>query len=168
MNRRTSTRRIGVLLLGVLLLGTAAAGAQPDARSLHLSPDLVPTPELTPNQVVQIQLNALRHNDARDRGIEVAFRFASPDNKLNTGPLPRFISMMHQGPYSLMLAYENLAYHPLEVVENQARQRVTLIGSGLVVDYEFILSRRFDDGCAGCWMTDAVIARRASGLQVQS
>lgn len=168
MNRSNSNRMIGVLVLGFLLLGMAAAGAQPDARSLHLSPNLVPKPELTPDQVVQIQLNALRHNDARNRGIEVAFRFASPDNRLHTGPLPRFISMMQQGPYSLMLAYENLAYHPLEVVENQARQRVTLIGAGLVVDYEFFLSRQSDGGCTGCWMTDAVIARQASGLQVQS
>ena len=56
----------------------------------------------------------------------------------------------------------------MEVVEDQARQRVTLIGAGLVIDYEFYLSRQSAGGCSGCWMTDAVIARRASGLQVQS
>jgi len=168
MNRRNSREKFGALILGILLLSAAGAGAQPGSRDLHLSANLVPKPELTPDQVVQIQLNALRHNDARNRGIEVAFRFASPDNKLNTGPLPRFISMMQQGPYSLMLDYENLAYHPLEVVENQARQRVTLIGAGLVVDYEFYLSRQSAGSCSGCWLTDAVIARRASGLQVQS
>ena len=160
------------MLRGLILLASLGAlsfaGAQPSVDELHLSPSLVPKPELSPEQVVQIQLNALRHNDARNRGIEVAFRFASPDNKLNTGPLPRFIGMIQQRPYSLMLDYENLAFHPLEVVEDQARQRVTLIGAGLVVDYEFYLSRQSAGGCSGCWMTDAVIARRASGLQVQS
>lgn len=165
MDRSTPTRWLGGVILAGLVL---AASAQPGSNDLHLSPDLVPKPGLTPDQVVQIQLNALRHNDARNRGIEVAFRFASPDNRLNTGPLPRFIDMIRQGPYRLMLAYENVAYHPLEVVEDQARQRVTLVGAGLVVDYEFYLSRQSEGGCTGCWMTDAVIARRASGLQVQS
>lgn len=168
MKRRNLGGGIGALILGFLLMAASGAGAQSGSPNLHLSPNLVPTPALTPDQVVQIQLNALRHNDTRNRGIEIAFRFASPNNKLNTGPLPRFISMLRQGPYSLMLAYENVSYHPLEVVEDQARQRVTLIGAGLVVDYEFYLSRQSDDDCAGCWMTDAVIARRPSGLQVQS
>jgi hypothetical protein len=117
---------------------------------------------------VQIQLNALRHNDSRNRGIEVAFRFASPDNKLQTGPLARFILMIQQGPYNLMLAYDNAAYDAIEIEENYARQRVTLIGSGLVVAYEFYLSRQTEGVCIGCWMTDAVIAKRPSGLQVQS
>jgi hypothetical protein len=156
------------LILLASLGALSFAGAQPSVDASHLSPSLVPKPGLSPEQVVQIQLNALRHNDARNRGIEVAFRFASPDNKLNTGPLPRFISMIQQRPYSLMLDYEHLAFHPLEVVEDQARQRVTLIGAGLVIDYEFYLSRQSAGGCSGCWMTDAVIARRASGLQVQS
>jgi hypothetical protein len=156
------------LILLASLGALSFAGAQPSVDASHLSPSLVPKPGLSPEQVVQIQLNALRHNDARNRGIEVAFRFASPDNKLNTGPLPRFIGMIQQRPYSLMLDYENLAFHPLEVVEDQARQRVTLIGAGLVIDYEFYLSRQSAGGCSGCWMTDAVIARRASGLQVQS
>ena len=167
MEARRHEGWLGALMLASLLVLACPAGAQ-SGPDLHLSPDLVPKPGLTPEQVVQIQLNALRHNDERNRGIEVAFRFASPDNKLQTGPLPRFISMIHQGPYRLMLAYENVSYHPLELVEDVARQRVTLIGAGLVVDYEFYLSRQGEGVCTGCWMTDAVVARRASGLQVQS
>lgn len=159
--------RLAGLALAALLAATCGAGAQSGAE-LHLSPSLVPSPVLTPDQVVQIQLNALRHNDERNRGIEVAFRFASPDNKLQTGPLPRFINMIRQGPYRLMLAYDNISYHPVEVMENVARQRVTLIGAGIVVDYEFYLSRQAEGECPGCWMTDAVIPRRATGLQVQS
>ena len=156
------------MLLACLLAGTSVCTAQIAGDELQLSEQLVPSSELTPAQVVQIQLEALRLNDARNRGIEVAFRFASPDNKLHTGPLPRFISMMQEGPYSLMLAYENVAYEPVEIVEDYARQRVTLIGSGVVVAYEFYLSRQTEGACVGCWLTDAVIARRPSGLQVQS
>lgn len=168
MDMRGLRRSSNGLILAWLLSIASIASGEPGVDELHLSPNLVPTPELAPEHVVRIQLNALRHNDARNRGIEVAFRFASPNNKLSTGPLPRFISMIQQGPYSLMLAYENVAYHPVEVVEDRARQRVTLLGSGLVVDYEFYLSRQAQGVCPGCWMTDAVVARRPSGLQVQS
>ena len=167
MKSRSWRPILGVLTVAMLLVNAFPSGAQSGA-DLHLSPRLVPKPGLSPDQVVQIQLNALRHNDERNRGIEVAFRFASPGNKLQTGPLPRFISMIQQGPYRLMLAYENVSYHPVEVADDKARQRVTLIGAGDVVDYEFYLSRQSEGEWAGCWMTDAVIVRRTAGLQVQS
>jgi hypothetical protein len=154
------------ILAACLLAGASVCTAQVDEDPLPLSERLVPSSELTPEQVVQIQLDALRLNDARNRGIEVAFRFASPDNKLHTGPLPRFISMMQAGPYRLMLAYESVAFDPVEVVDDFARQRVTLIGSGAVVVYEFYLSRQTQGACVGCWLTDAVVAKRPSGLQV--
>lgn len=151
-----------------LLVTASTVGAHEDIGALHFSPKLSPNPGLAPEQVVRIQLDALRHNDPQNRGIEVAFRFASPANRLNTGPLQRFISMIREGPYSLMLAYENAAYHPVEIVDDRARQRVTLIGSGLAVDYEFYLSRQDEGEWRGCWMTDAVVAKRPHGLQVQS
>jgi hypothetical protein len=156
------------VLLACLLAGASVSTAQGPNDELSPADRLSPSSKLTPEQVVHIQLEALRLNDARNRGIEVAFRFASPDNKLHTGPLARFISMMQQGPYSLMLAYENVAYDPVEVIDGYARQRVTLIGSGMVVAYEFYLSRQTEGPCVGCWLTDAVIAKRPSGLQVQS
>lgn len=158
----------GGLIVALLLAVASVAIAQDAGDGSRLSRDLVPSATLTPEQVVQIQLKALRLNDSRNRGIEVAFRFASPDNRLQTGPLPRFISMIQQGPYSLMLAYDNVAYEPVEIVEDYARQRVTLIGSGLVIAYEFYLSRQTKGDCLGCWLTDAVVAKPPSGLQVQS
>ena len=159
---------MGAVAFACLFAVAPVSNAQIANDELHLSLQLAPSPELTPEQVVQIQLNALRHNDSRNRGIEVAFRFASPNNKLQTGPLARFTRMLQQGPYNLMLAYDNAAYDPVEIQEDYARQRVTLIGSGLVVAYEFYLSRQTEGGCIGCWMTDAVVAKRPSGLQVQS
>ncbi len=159
---------ISALAIVCLFAVASVSNAQIASEELHLGVRLAPSPELTPEQVVQIQLNALRHNDSRDRGIEVAFRFASPDNKLQTGPLARFTRMLQQGPYKLMFAYDNASFDPVEIEEGYARQRVTLIGSGLVVAYEFYLSRQTEGGCIGCWMTDAVIAKRLSGLQVQA
>jgi hypothetical protein len=94
---------VGALVFGCLLAVVPVSSAQVASDEPSSSGGLAPTPGLTPGQVVQIQLEALRLNDSRNRGIEVAFRFASPDNKLHTGPLPRFISMIHQRPYSLMV-----------------------------------------------------------------
>ncbi len=52
-----------------------------------------PDPGLKPNKVVAIQLLAMQQNGASDYGIEVTFRFASPQNKLQTGPLSNFIML---------------------------------------------------------------------------
>lgn len=165
---RSCTGWIVALAVACLFAVASISNAQSADEELNFSPSLAPSPKLTPEQVVRIQLGALRRNDSHNRGIEVAFRFASPDNKLQTGPLPRFIHMLQQGPYNLMLTYDNASYDPVEIEEDYARQRVILIGSGLVVAYEFYLSRQTEGVCIGCWMTDAVIAKRPSGLQVQS
>jgi hypothetical protein len=49
-----------------------------------------PSPLLSPDEVVKIQVAALKDNDASNSGIELTFRFASPENRSTTGPLDRF------------------------------------------------------------------------------
>jgi len=70
---------LAFLAVAVPAQGEGGAGGDP------LSEDLVPTPALTPAEVVRIQLEALRNNDEQNRGIEVAFRFASPANRAKEG-----------------------------------------------------------------------------------
>ena len=67
--------------------------------------DLTPSPEISPEQVVQFQVNALQHNDdpQTDAGIERAFRFASPSNKTAIGPLEKFARIVKSAAYSPML-----------------------------------------------------------------
>ena len=123
----------------------------------------MPDPALSPEDVIRIQLEALRHNDRGNRGIEVAFRFASPTNRANTGPLSRFITMIAHGPYSLMLDYRDADYGPVEIVADQARQRVTLTGTRASMTYWFLLSRQSQPPCVDCWMTDAVYIEQSPG-----
>ncbi len=125
-----------------------------------LSDALVPEPALKPGEVVRIQLEALRHNDGHDRGIAVAFRFASPANRANTGPFPRFAAMIRNGPYALMLDFREARYGPVEIVAKRARQRVTLTGAGGRMTYWFYLSRQAKPPYVDCWMTDAVYIER--------
>lgn len=131
----------------------ADADPMPAARDHAASP----SPGLAPEDVVRIQLRALRGNDASDQGIAVAFRFASPRNKASTGPLPRFVRMIKAGPYRLMLEYEHASYSAIRVEGVHALQRVTLVGRREVRTYDFLLERQTGPPCEGCWMTEAVI-----------
>jgi len=151
---------IAPLLFGLVFL-PAAASAQ--GVEDPLSEDLMPAPVLSPEDVVRIQLEALRHNDERNRGIEVAFRFASPANRVHTGPLPRFIGMIRNGPYALMLDFRAVSYGPVESNGAQARQRVVLADATTSVTYWFYLSRQSKDPYVDCWMTDAVFIEPAEG-----
>lgn len=151
---------IAPLLFGLVVL-PAAASAQGVVDPL--SEDLMPAPVLSPEDVVRIQLEALRHNDERNRGIEVAFRFASPANRVHTGPLPRFIGMIRNGPYALMLEFRAVSYGPVESNGTQARQRVILTDASTSVTYWFYLSRQSKDPYVDCWMTDAVFIEPAEG-----
>jgi len=136
--------------------GAAQAGALPGPG---------PDPALGPQDVVRIQLEALRGNDAGDEGIAAAFRFASPGNRASTGPVARFARMIKAGPYRLMLKYRAVDFEPVEVRGDRARQRVTLIGVEGSMTYEFYLSRQPAPECPGrCWMTDAVTAVPVPGL----
>ena len=143
--------------------GAAGSGEAAPWPEDPLSDTLVPRPELTPEEVIRIQLEALRHNDERDRGIAVAFRFASPANRAHTGPLPRFIRMIEQGPYALMLTFRDASFGAVELSGASARQRVTLTGTHSLVSYWFYLSRQSQEPCVDCWMTDAVYVERAQG-----
>ena len=148
-----------------LALGAAPGLARQSASGgvNPLSEALVPDPDLSPVEVIRIQLEALRHNDEQDRGIAVAFRFASPANRANTGPLARFIPMIKQGPYALMLDFRDATYGPLEAVADRARQRVTLTGARETVTYWFYLSRQSEPPYVDCWMTDSVFIEPAAG-----
>ena len=144
-----------ILLVGgsLLLLGSCSTGSETVLTGLlRRSPD----PSLTPQQVVAIQLEAFRNNDEEDRGIEVAFRFASPENRAITGPVPRFADMMRGGPYRIMLEYDSILYAPLVRDGDVAVQRVALTMGEVTVVYDFVLRRQSSGLYEDCWMTEGV------------
>jgi hypothetical protein len=155
-----------------LVLGLAGCSLAPKVASPELAANiqesagldrlfgLIPNPDLSPDQVVRIQLQALQNNDDEDRGIEITFRFASPGNRRTTGPLNRFTVMIKTG-YHFMLNYRSARYEPIEIIGHKAQQRVILYdaqGNGIV--YLFSLSKQVTGDCVGCWLTDSVIIER--------
>ena len=120
--------------------------------------NVYPEPELKPNDVVRLQLLAMQQNDDSDFGIEVTFRFASPSNKIQTGPLKRFISLVRNPSYLPLLNHTNATFLELTVEEDFAVQDVIITTSkGERIGYRFRLSIQKGTLFPGCWMTDSVV-----------
>ena len=120
-----------------------------------------PQPEihLTPDEVVRIVMSALANNDEPypDAGIETTFKFASPQNKVNTGPLEKFTSMVKSYPYDAMVNHLKSDISEVVMVGPDAYLWVKLITQeGTEVAYAFRLSQQRDGKFQGMWMTDAV------------
>ena len=116
-----------------------------------------PEPELKPNDVVRLQLLAMQQNDDSDFGIEVTFRFASPANKKQTGPLKRFISLVRNPSYRPLLNHINATFLELTGEEVFAVQDVIITTyNGERIGYRFRLSIQKGPLYPGCWMTDSV------------
>ena len=137
-----------------------SAGLQATSEAIGAQSELRPRPAYPPDKVVSIQIEALGDNDRPhpDAGIEITFRFASPANKEVTGPLPRFIEMVHNPAYRPMLNHGGARYGKLKREGDQASQTVILkTGDGSRVGYLFRLSRQSEAPYKDCWMTDSVM-----------
>ena len=148
-------------ILALLFASAPAAWARPVAEDAKPAPPASgpkePRPELAPQEVVRIVLDALKDNDKprEDAGIETTFRFASDANKEVTGPLERFKKMVKTPRYRPMLNHKSAKLGLFLVDGDAATQRVTIVDAeGKEVTYLFILSK---DKKTGCWMTDGVV-----------
>lgn len=149
-----------VATLGLIVaLGTSVPANPENATKNDVKAEIKPPrpdPKYTPQQVVKIQLDALKKNDTPrpDAGIETTFAFASRANKKVTGPLERFTKMVKTPAYRPMIDHRSATLGVFFVEEGVANQRVTVIGKdGQIVIYLFSLSK---DPETGCWMTDSV------------
>lgn len=118
-----------------------------------------PSPDLSPQEVVRLQVDALGANDTphEDAGIEAAFAFASPANKRATGPLRRFRRLFDTPAYGPMIDHQGAQYSVPQVEEGTAQMGVILrTNEGARVGYLFRLSKQTDPPHEGCWMTDGV------------
>ena len=118
-----------------------------------------PSPRHSPADVVAFQLDALDRNDGpeQDTGIDIAYRFASPQNRYFTGPIDRFRRIVRAPAFRPMFDQKMVAYGATVRSGDVAIQPVTIEQSdGSLRSYVFQLSRQVSGPLAGCWMTDAV------------
>ncbi|MES3516780.1 MAG: DUF4864 domain-containing protein [Natronomonas sp.] len=119
-----------------------------------------PDPELGPERVVRLQLDALATNDDpfENAGIGTAYNFASPANRRATGPFDRFVRMVTGPRYAPMIDHIEATTGPMEREGTTAEQRVTLTGpDGRTMSYVFGLSDRREGPFDGYWLTDRVL-----------
>ncbi|MEM7735869.1 MAG: DUF4864 domain-containing protein [Deinococcota bacterium] len=148
-----------ILVVGLLIGLLGSVSAQPQDIESVQAEFPQPSLELSPEDVVRIQVGALGSNDDPypDAGIAITFNFASPQNKLMTGPLERFVLLVKNPLYADMINHVEAEYGPVEVNGDQARLDVILTtADGRRTGFGFILSKQSTGEFAGMWMTDGV------------
>jgi hypothetical protein len=117
-----------------------------------------PKPDISPDEVVSIQLKALQENDEKDKGIETVFSFTSPENKKYTGPLDFFKAMVKNPTYEPLLNMRKYDARKIHVEGNSAQQVVVVTDkNGQKAAFLFTLSKQAEGNYKGCWMTNSVI-----------
>lgn len=117
-----------------------------------------PNPDLAPDEVVHIVIDALKSNDStkNDDGIATVFEFASPANKSVTGPISRFTKMIKNGFHD-MLNHVTSEYGEISIRGNTALQAVWLTSeTGTKTGYVFHLGKQTTGVHEGMWMTESV------------
>lgn len=164
------TRPLSVLAVAVVLATGLSVPASAHTSSSATTPAVTmspasdsipePSPDLTVQQVVKKQVEALGTNDSPhpDAGIKAAFAFASPANKSATGPLERFKTLFDNATYAPMIGHISAEYSEVEIDDDVARMGVILTtADGNRVGYLFQLTKQSSPPYEGCWMTDAVV-----------
>ena len=140
-----------VSLIAVVLFSIAGQAAEP----------IGPDPALTPEDVVAIQLDALKHNDdpAPNAGIAQTYALAHPNNKRVTGPFPRFELMIRSPAYRPLLGHSAHQIERLAGNDSIVRFRVVVeTPKGDAVQYLWEVGRVLEGPDEGAWLTTSVSA----------
>ena len=121
-----------------------------------------PSPDINPIDVVEVQLFALQSNDETDFGIRQTWEFAHPRNKMATGPLPRFTSMIKTPAYSILL--NNLKFETKEIFNDGKTAGIAVrveAKDNKAYTYMWTLEKITEEGpLNGNWMTSGVSSPR--------
>ena len=121
-----------------------------------------PSPDIDPIDVVEVQLFALQSNDESDFGIRQTWEFAHPRNKMATGPLPRFTSMIKTPAYSILL--NNLKFETKEIFNDGKTAGIAVrieAKDNKAYTYMWTLEKIIEEGpLNGNWMTSGVSSPR--------
>ena len=118
-----------------------------------------------PNSLKDMK-HGLQHNDSptTDAGIRQTWAFAHPRNRLMTGPLERFTTMLKGPGYDMMLNHASHEIVPTNSSEGWRRFDVFMeAGNGRGMQFEWIVEKVTKGWFKDCWMTVAVSAPRLAG-----
>ncbi len=148
------------LVLGVVV-GIAASFAKhsndgsqwEEARE---SVGLLPSPELSPEDVVKIQMEALQRAAHSPQAFTDCYAFASSANRRVFGRLEQFKSMLERS-YSSLIGHRRALIGRARIEGDFAYVLVTGMDSeNGCMCYEFLLTKQQQSPFQNCWMTDTV------------
>ena len=121
---------------------------------------LIPNNSILPAEVIKIQLDALMNNDSKfkDSGIEQTWNFAHPNNKKNTGPLPKFKMMIKGNSYQMLLNHLSHTITELESSDKWAQFEVVILDKNKIYHkFNWQVEKYLEDGdLKDCWLTTIV------------
>lgn len=121
------------------------------------TPLKAPDPELHPEQVVALQVAALRAFRTRDAALLQCMAFASPSNRSVTGSPARFAAMVRGPKYRALIECEKSLIGSPSIMGDQAMVLVTVIdASHRASVFRFFLTKQSNPRFRDCWMTDSV------------
>jgi hypothetical protein len=130
-----------------------------ELAGVNLGEITFPHPELSPEEVVRLQLAGLSDRSADGSGILQCFCLASPANRIVTGPLERFGQMVRDDPYRCMSHPRAVLIGRPQYGDDVARLLVTIIDDHHEVRaFAFVLAKQKGAPFADCWMTEAVLS----------
>ena len=119
-----------------------------------------PNSNIKPEEVVKIQLEGLQKNniDFKDSGIEQTWKFAHPNNKKNTGPLPNFKMMIKGNSYQMLLDHISYTITELGSSDNWAQFEVIILDKDKIYHkFNWRVEKYIEEGpLKDCWLTTMV------------
>lgn len=116
-----------------------------------------PSPSLSARQVVEIQLNALQHNDLFDRGIRRAFYFTTTFNTEGRKSYGDFQKLLRSKQFAHILNHRYVKRGSLKYYQNKAFQVIAVVDQdNNIAEYLFELVLQKESPSKGCWLTKSV------------
>ncbi len=155
------------VLLAILCIAGFAAGAgvmlltAPPVTNweelVSATPIVAPRPELTPEQVVELQVASLRAFRDNESALLQCMAMASPSNRAVTGAPAQFAEMVRGPKYRAFILSEKSLIGTSSIRGNQAMVLVTVIDAERRASvFRFFLSKQTHPRYLDCWMTDSV------------
>ena len=121
-----------------------------------------PNNQIVPSDVVKIQLVGLMNNDKEhlDGGIEQTWNFAHPNNKQNTGPLPKFKMMIKGNSYKMLIDHLSHTITQVGAGDDWAQFEVIILDKDKIYHkFNWQVEKYTEEGpLKGCWLTTIVSA----------
>ena len=152
MMLKKQLQKFRIFLLSLIFILIASTNTYADV--------LKPKKNISPKEVVKIQLNALMKNDSpyKDRGILQTWEFAHPNNQRYTGPIERFKTMLKGNSYAMLLNHQQSEVIEIFKNDNVATYEVTILGSDKnYFKFKWQVEKNALDGpTKDCWLTTGV------------